>query len=106
MDLQVKLNVIKDNLLTIERCDQEIQSILTEIECSIRFKMDQAKNLGFDLSKDLIHELFLIQEQVAFIVFQFNYQVDDFLYNFIRDFDRYDEYAVKYIFKKYMIQGV
>lgn len=102
MDMQIKLDILKDNLLTIERCHQEVESILNQAECSIRFKIEQAKNLDFDQSKDLIHELFLIQEQIAFIVFQFNYQVSDFLYNFIRDFDRCDEYAARHVFEKYM----
>lgn len=48
MDVQIKLDILKDNLLIIERCNQEVQSILNQAEYSIRFKMEQAKNLDFD----------------------------------------------------------
>lgn len=45
------------------------------------------------------------QEKITFVVFRFNYPVSDFLYHFIYDFERYDEYAAKYVFDKYITQS-
>lgn len=93
---------LMDNLLTIQRCNNEVESILYNIEILIKSILNNITNIDDDKSIALIKSLFEIQESVAFVVFKFNHKTSDFLYNFIYDFERYDEYAAKYVFDKYI----
>lgn len=101
MNIQISSEILMDNLLTIQKCNSEIQSLLNQTENTIREKINQSKDLSSDKLLNLIVELSIIQENIAFVLFKFEYQVSDFLYDFIYDFDRIDDHSIKYIIKKY-----
>lgn len=102
MDINTSSKILMDNILLMQKCDNEIKSLLQNIEDLIKSKLTNIRNLEYDQSIQAIKELFDIQEDIAFIVFRFEYPVNDFLYDFICDFDRYDAYSVQYIMKKYV----
>lgn len=105
MDIQTSSEILRDNLLTFQRCTSEIQSSLHHIEETIQLKISQAKELNHTQLLELINELFNIQEQIAFVLFKFDYPISSFLYHFICDFERCDKDTIQYILKKYLSQN-
>lgn len=102
MQIEVTSGILMDNLLTMQRCRNEIDILLRNTELLIKSILQDVENLGYENSLEQIKKLFDIQEKIAFVVFKFEYPVNDFLYNFIYDFERYDEYAARYVFGKYI----
>lgn len=102
MQIEAISEILMDNLLTMQRCRSEVDTLLENTEASIKSIFQEIESLGYEKSMEQVKKLFDIQEKIAFVVFKFEYPVNDFLYNFIYDFERYDEYAARYVFGKYI----
>lgn len=53
-----------------------------------------------ETSKNIINDLFRMQEELSIIKYKFNYEFDDFINGFIYEFDRQDSESVNYLINK------
>lgn len=74
----------------------EINRILDDCKRNIQIKISLIRNGN----RDEIYELFKVQDEIAVVYHKYNYPIDDYLYNFMYEFDRQDEESVDYLFKK------
>ncbi len=67
----------------------EIQSLINEIYYS-----------DYEKSLIIFNQLYEIQSNVATVYYKYNFPIEEFLEDFMFDFDRDDEYSRKYLFEK------
>lgn len=94
---------MKNYSVLIERLDffinvkSEIDRILYKYEENIKEIIESIRVNG---NKDGVYTLFAIHNKLSIVYYKYEYDVSDFLSDFIYEFDRQDEESVDYLFNE------
>ncbi len=96
-----KIKEILDELLeTHLRTKVEIDSILNKYESLIKSKIKALKKADETSNKNIVKELFTIQNEICIVVYRYSYPANKFITDFVYDFDRQDDISINYIIDK------
>lgn len=98
-----KLDIIIDNINLYNRLKREIALTLIEYEEIIKNSINKIKeNKQIEENKKIIYNLFLIQKKINIISNKLDFELSDYLYDFLYNFDRQDEESVIFLLNKFM----
>ena len=100
MIMDERILILIDALDLYTKSKSEINSVLRYYESEIKKRLASIENLDTDSAKEIIRSLFDLQSEISIVIYKYNYPVNEFIGNFIYDFDRQDEESVDFIYKK------
>ena len=96
-----KLKEILDELLeTNLRTKVEIDSILKKYELIIKGKINTLNEIDELKATTIIKDLFIVQNEICVTIYRYSYPTNEFITNFIHDFDRQDDVSIDYLVNK------
>ena len=63
--------------------------------------IDKISDCSFEDSSDQFNSLYMIQNQIATALYKYNFELPEVLEDFVRSFDRDDEFAREHWYRKF-----
>ena len=92
---------LENELVEFNNLNRLILMKLNYYEREIRKLLESIREVDFSCSNEIFDKLFSIQEKIVKIKYKYNFNLNNFLNDFVYFFDRNDEYQRKYLFEHF-----
>ena len=94
-------NILENELIEFNNLNRQILMKLDNYEHKIKQLLASIKAVDFANSNEIFDRLFFFFFQIATVKYKYNFNINNFLNDFVYFFDRNDEYQRKYLFNHF-----
>ena len=94
-------DILENELIEFNNLNRQILMKLDNYEHEIKQLLASIKAVDFANSNEIFDRLFFLQGQIATVKYKYNFNINNFLNDFVYFFDRNDEYQRKYLFNHF-----